>query len=187
MAAKKKYDRTKQKETLKKVLEYIEQYRAVLVFSLILAAVTVACTLYLPILTGDAINLILAPGKVDFDGIKPILFKGAIVIIIGAVAQWVMNICNNRITYAVVRDIRQEAFEKIERLPLKYIDSHPYGDIVSRIIADADQFSDGLLMGFTQLFSGVLTIAGTLIFMLTINIPMTAAVEIGRASCRERV
>lgn len=112
MAAKKKYDRTKQKETLKKVLEYIEQYRAVLVFSLILAAVTVACTLYLPILTGDAINLILAPGKVDFDGIKPILFKGAIVIIIGAVAQWVMNICNNRITYAVVRDIRQEAFEK---------------------------------------------------------------------------
>ena len=178
MAAKKKYDRTKQKETLKKVLEYIEQYRAVLVFSLILAAVTVACTLYLPILTGDAINLILAPGKVDFDGIKPILFKGAIVIIIGAVAQWVMNICNNRITYAVVRDIRQEAFEKIERLPLKYIDSHPYGDIVSRIIADADQFSDGLLMGFTQLFSGVLTIAGTLIFMLTINIPMTAAVVV---------
>ena len=178
MAAKKKYDRTKQKETLAKVLEYIEHYRAVLVFSLILAAVTVACTLYLPILTGDAINLILSPGQVDFDGIKPILYKGAAVIIIGAAAQWIMNICNNRITYAVVRDIRQEAFEKIERLPLKYIDSHPYGDIVSRIIADADQFSDGLLMGFTQLFSGVITIAGTLIFMLTINIPMTAAVVV---------
>ena len=178
MAAKKKYDRTKQKETLVKVLEYIKHYRAVLVFSLILAAVTVACTLYLPILTGDAINLILSQGQVDFNGIKPILYKGAAVIIIGAAAQWVMNICNNRITYAVVRDIRQEAFEKIERLPLKYIDSHPYGDIVSRIIADADQFSDGLLMGFTQLFSGVLTIAGTLIFMLTINIPMTAAVVV---------
>ena len=178
MAAKKKYDRTKQKETLVKVLEYIKHYRAVLVFSLILAAVTVACTLYLPILTGDAINLILSPGQVDFNGIKPILYKGAAVIIIGAAAQWIMNICNNRITYAVVRDIRQEAFEKIERLPLKYIDSHPYGDIVSRIIADADQFSDGLLMGFTQLFSGVLTIAGTLIFMLTINIPMTAAVVV---------
>ena len=178
MAAKKKYDRTKQKETLVKVLEYIKHYRAVMVFSLILAAVTVACTLYLPILTGDAINLILSQGQVDFNGIKPILYKGAAVIIIGAAAQWVMNICNNRITYAVVRDIRQEAFEKIERLPLKYIDSHPYGDIVSRIIADADQFSDGLLMGFTQLFSGVLTIAGTLIFMLTINIPMTAAVVV---------
>ncbi|MFQ7513192.1 MAG: ABC transporter ATP-binding protein [Lachnospiraceae bacterium] len=178
MAAKKKYDRTKQKETLVKVLEYIKHYRVVLVFSLILAAVTVACTLYLPILTGDAINLILSPGQVDFNGIKPILYKGAAVIIIGAAAQWIMNICNNRITYAVVRDIRQEAFEKIERLPLKYIDSHPYGDIVSRIIADADQFSDGLLMGFTQLFSGVLTIAGTLIFMLTINIPMTAAVVV---------
>ena len=178
MAAKKKYDRTKQKETLVKVLEYIKHYRAVLVFSLILAAVTVACTLYLPILTGDAINLILSPGQVDFNRIKPILYKGAAVIIIGAAAQWIMNICNNRITYAVVRDIRQEAFEKIERLPLKYIDSHPYGDIVSRIIADADQFSDGLLMGFTQLFSGVLTIAGTLIFMLTINIPMTAAVVV---------
>ena len=178
MAAKKKYDRTKQKETLVKVLEYIKHYRAILVFSLILAAVTVACTLYLPILTGDAINLILSPGQVDFNGIKPILYKGAAVIVIGAAAQWIMNICNNRITYAVVRDIRQEAFEKIERLPLKYIDSHPYGDIVSRIIADADQFSDGLLMGFTQLFSGVLTIAGTLIFMLTINIPMTAAVVV---------
>ena len=165
MAAKKKYDRTKQKETLVKVLEYIKHYRAVLVFSLILAAVTVACTLYLPILTGDAINLILSPGQVDFNGIKPILYKGAAVIIIGAAAQWIMNICNNRITYAVVRDIRQEAFEKIERLPLKYIDSHPYGDIVSRIIADADQFSDGLLMGFTQLFTGIVTILGTLFFL----------------------
>ena len=169
MAAKKKYDRTKQKETLVKVLEYIKHYRAVLVFSLILAAVTVACTLYLPILTGDAINLILSPGQVDFNGIKPILYKGAAVIIIGAAAQWIMNICNNRITYAVVRDIRQEAFEKIERLPLKYIDSHPYGDIVSRIIADADQFSDGLLMGFTQLFTGIVTILGTLFFLFSIS------------------
>lgn len=175
---KKKYDRSRQKETLGKVLAYIQHYRAVLIFSLLLAAVTVACTLYLPILTGEAINLILASGHVDFDGIVPILIKGAVVTVIGAAAQWVMNICNNRITYAVVRDVRQEAFEKIEKLPLKYIDGHPYGDIVSRIIADADQFADGLLMGFTQLFSGVLTIAGTLIFMLTINGAMTAVVVV---------
>lgn len=169
---------SKQKETLLKVLRYIKKYQAVLVLSLVLAAISVAATLYLPILFGDAINFIIGKGSVDFEGIKSLILKGVIIIAVGALAQWVMNICNNRMTYAVVRDIRQEAFERIEHLPLSYIDSHPYGDIVSRIIADADQFADGLLMGFTQLFTGVLTIVGTLIFMITINIPMTLVVVV---------
>lgn len=127
-------------------------------------------TLYLPVLIGQAIDCIVAPGAVDFEGIFPILLQGILVIAATAIAQWIMNICNNKITYHVIRDIRADAFRKIQDLPLKYIDSHPYGDIVSRVIADADQFAEGLLMGFTQFFTGVLTILGTLIFMLTINV-----------------
>ncbi len=164
------------KKTLLKVLHYIGKYGIYLVFSLIFAAVTVALTLYLPILTGDALDLIIEKGLVDFDGIFDILKKMAVVILLTAAAQWLMNICNNRITYHVVRDIRYEAFKKIQILPLKYIDGHAYGDIVSRVIADADQFADGLLMGFTQLFTGVITIFGTLGFMLSINVQITIVV-----------
>lgn len=164
------------KKTLLKVLHYIGKYSIYLVFSLIFAAVTVALTLYLPILTGDALDLIIEKGLVDFDGIYDILKKMAVVILLTAAAQWLMNICNNRITYHVVRDIRYEAFKKIQILPLKYIDGHAYGDIVSRVIADADQFADGLLMGFTQLFTGVITIFGTLGFMLAINVKITIVV-----------
>ncbi len=164
------------KKTLLKVLHYIGKYSIYLVFSLIFAAVTVALTLYLPILTGDALDLIIEKGLVDFDGIFDILKKMAVVILLTAAAQWLMNICNNRITYHVVRDIRYEAFKKIQILPLKYIDGHAYGDIVSRVIADADQFADGLLMGFTQLFTGVITIFGTLGFMVAINVKITIVV-----------
>lgn len=166
----------KQKGTLKKVLHYIKKYWIYLALSIIAAAVTVALTLYLPILTGDAIDLILAKGLVDFPGIFVILKKMAVVILITAFAQWLMNVCNNKMTYQIVQDIRNEAFRKIEILPLKYIDGHSYGEIVSRVIADVDQFADGLLMGFTQFFTGVITIVGTLGFMLSINIAITGVV-----------
>ncbi len=166
----------KQKGTLKKVLHYIKKYWIYLALSIIAAAVTVALTLYLPILTGDAIDLILAKGLVDFSGIFVILRKMAVVILITAFAQWLMNVCNNKMTYQIVQDIRNEAFCKIEILPLKYIDGHSYGEIVSRVIADVDQFADGLLMGFTQFFTGVITIVGTLGFMLSINIAITGVV-----------
>lgn len=166
----------KDKSTIVKVLKYIKRYSIFLVFSILLAAVTVACTLYVPILTGDAIDLIIERGLVDFDGIFTILKKMAAVILAGAMAQWLMNVCNNKITYNVIRDIRREAIRKLEELPLKYIDGHPYGDVVSRIIADVDQFADGLLMGFTQFFTGVITILGTLGFMLTISVPITVVV-----------
>ena len=165
-----------QKGTLKKVLRYIKKYWIYLALSIIAAAVTVALTLYLPILTGDAIDLILAKGLVDFPGIFVILKKMAVVILIMAFAQWLMNVCNNKMTYQIVQDIRNEAFRKIEILPLKYIDGHSYGEIVSRVIADVDQFADGLLMGFTQFFTGVITIVGTLGFMLSINIAITGVV-----------
>lgn len=161
-----------------KVLRYIKKYRFFVILSLALAAVTVALTLYLPILTGNAVDLILGKGQVDFDAIFAILKRMAIIMVITAIAQWIMGLCNNHITYHVVRDIREKAFEKLEILPLKYIDGHSYGEIVSRIIADADQFADGLLMGFTQLFSGVITILGTLLFMLSINIRITLVVVI---------
>jgi ATP-binding cassette subfamily B protein len=164
------------KKTLKKVFRYIQRYIPVLVLSVLLAAVTVALTLYFPILTGNAIDLILEKGKVDFTQIKAILTKGAVVIVLTAAAQWLMNICNNRMTYSIVRDIRKDAFDKLEKLPLSYIDSHSHGDMVSRIIADVDTFAEGLLMGFTQLFSGVATILGTLIFMLTISVKITFVV-----------
>ena len=167
-----------QKSTLRKVLRYIRRYWGYLGASIILAAVTVALTLYLPILIGQAVDRIVGKGAVDFAGIFVILRKMAVIIGLTAVAQWVMNACNNKITYNVIRDIRTEAFEKIEKLPLKYLDAHSYGEIVSRVIADVDQFADGLLMGFTQFFTGIVTIFGTLIFMLTISVRITAAVVV---------
>ena len=167
-----------QKETLRKVLKSIRPYRLYLIISILLAAVTVLLTLYLPILIGDAIDHIVAPGKVDFDQLKPLLFRGAIIVLITAAAQWIMNICNNHLTYNIVRDVRKAAFRKIEILPLSYIDAHPTGEIVSRVIADADQFADGLLMGFTQLFTGVLTIIGTLGFMLSVDVVITIVVVV---------
>ena len=165
-----------QKSTLRKVLRYIRRYWGYLGASIILAAVTVALTLYLPILIGQAVDRIVGKGAVDFAGIFVILRKMAVIIGLTAVAQWVMNACNNKITYNVIRDIRTEAFDKIEKLPLKYLDAHSYGEIVSRVIADVDQFADGLLMGFTQFFTGIVTIFGTLIFMLTISVRITVAV-----------
>ena len=165
-------------ETIKRVLKYTKKYNIYIAFSLILAAVTVVLTLYLPILTGNAVDLMLGKDAVKFTGLMAILKKMAVIIAFTALAQWLMNICNNKITYNVVRDIRKDAFEKIQILPLKYIDGHPSGDVVSRVIADADQFADGLLMGFTQAFTGVLTILGTLIFMLSLNVWITLVVVI---------
>ena len=164
--------------TLKKVLHYMKHYIPLLVLSMILATVSVALTLYFPILTGRAIDLILAKGRVDFDGIIALAKQGVIVIAITAAAQWIMNMCNNRMTYNIVRDIRKDAFDKMEKLPFSYIDSHSHGDMVSRIIADVDTFADGLLMGFTQLFTGLATIIGTLLFMISINIKITFVVVI---------
>ena len=167
---------TGQIATLKKVMHYLKHYIPILILSVVLATVTVALTLYFPILTGRAIDLILDKGHVDFSGILAIAKEGAIVIGITAAAQWVMNMCNNRMTYNIVRDIRRDAFERIEHLPLSYIDSHSHGDMVSRIIADVDTFADGLLMGFTQLFTGLATIIGTLLFMLFVNVKITVVV-----------
>ena len=164
------------KETMKRVLKYIRKYTPALVLSLLLAGLTVLLTLYIPILTGNAVDLIIGKGQVDMPGIFAIMKKIAIAMIITAVGQWVMNTCNNYITYHVIRDIRTDAFAKLEILPLKYLDAHAYGDIVSRVIADVDTFADGLLMGFTQLFTGVLTILCTLGFMLVTNVPITLVV-----------
>ena len=165
-------------KTIRKVLTYIRNYWMYLGASVLLAAATVVLTLYIPILTGQAVDFILAKGLVDFVGIAVILKKMAIVIFLTAAAQWLMNVCNNHMTYHIVRDIRKDAFERLEHLPLKFLDAHSYGEIVSRVIADVDQFADGLLMGFTQLFSGVLTIVITLVFMITINIKITLAVVV---------
>lgn len=162
-----------QKDTIKKVLDYIKKYKILVALSLIFAAVTVALTLYVPILTGRAVDFIIGKGNVDFDSLIKIAVEIVVIVAITAVLQWLMSICNNKITYGVVRDIRNEAFEKIERMPLSYIDTHEHGDIVSRIIADVDTFADGLLMGFTQAFTGIITIFGTLIFMVTINFKIT--------------
>ena len=164
------------KETMKRVLKYIRKYTPALVLSLLLAGLTVLLTLYIPILTGNAVDLIIGKGQVDMPGIFAIMIKIAIVMIITAAGQWVMNTCNNYITYHVIRDIRTDAFAKLEILPLKYLDAHAYGDIVSRVVADVDTFADGLLMGFTQLFTGVLTILCTLGFMLVTNVPITLVV-----------
>ena len=164
------------KSTLARILDYIGVYRWLVLLSLVLAAVTVATTLYAPILVGEGVDLILGPGQVDFGRLQEILKRVAVVIFITALAQWLMNHINNRITYHVVKDIRTRAFNHLEVLPLSYIDSHQYGDVISRIIADIDQFSEGLLMGFTQLFTGLLTIVGTLAFMLMVNPLITAVV-----------
>ena len=168
--------KTTNKATMKRVLKYIRKYTPALVLSLLLAGLTVLLTLYIPILTGNAVDLIIGKGQVDMPGIFSIMKKIAIAMIITAVGQWVMNTCNNYITYHVIRDIRTDAFAKLEILPLKYLDAHAYGDIVSRVIADVDTFADGLLMGFTQLFTGVLTILCTLGFMLVTNVPITLVV-----------
>lgn len=164
------------KPEIKKVLQYLKKYWFYMILSLILAFVSVVLTLYIPVLTGDAIDYIIGKGQVDFDTIMQILKKMVVVIAITAVAQWLMNVCNNKVTYRVVQDIRAEAFAKLERLPLKYLDAHSYGEIVSRVIADVDQFADGLLMGFTQFFTGVITIFGTLVFMLSVNVKIALVV-----------
>ena len=165
-----------QMNTLKKVLQYIETYRFWMLASIVLAAVTVALTLYIPILVGRAIDFIIDRGNVDFVSITKLLVEIAILAVSTAVLQWIMNTINNKVTYQVVRDVRNQAFIRIQKLPLKYMDAHSYGEIVSRVIADVDQFADGLLMGFTQLFTGVVTIIGTLIFMLTIHPGITLVV-----------
>ena len=163
-------------KTVKKVIIRIKKYWVFLILSIIMATITVASSLYVPILVGNAIDYIIGPSNVNFRLIAQILAEIGVVIGITALSQWIMNICNNKITYHVTRDIRDEAIEKIEHLPLKYIDGHSYGEIVSRVIADVDQFADGLLMGFTQFFSGVMTILGTLGFMLSINVKITLVV-----------
>lgn len=165
-----------QKDTIKMVFHYISHYRLLIVFSLLFAIITVASTLYLPILTGQAVDRMVEAGKVNFDGLYEILIRMLVVIGVTGTAQWAMNAANNRITFLVVRDIRRDTFKKIQKLPLKYLDSHAAGDLVSRMIADVDQFTDGLLMGFTQAFTGVLTILGTLFFMLRIHIGITLVV-----------
>ena len=157
------------KETIKKIMTYISNYKLYVIGSFVFAAISVVLTLYVPILIGEGVDFILDKGLVDFAGLMAILKKMFVVILVTALAQWLMNLCNNRITFHVVRDIRTKAFERLEHVPVKYIDDNAHGDIISRVIADVDQFSDGLLMGFTQLFSGVLTIVGTLVFMLSIN------------------
>ena len=167
-----------QMKTLKKVLRYMKKYIPLLVISILLATVTVAMTLYFPILTGNALDLIVGKELVDFVGITEILKMAVLVIVINAIAQWVMNICNNRMTYHIVMDIRKDAFQKIERLPLSYIDTKSHGDLTSRVIADVDTFAEGLLMGFTQLFSGVATIVGTLLFMLSLDVKITLVVVV---------
>ena len=166
----------KNQDTMKKVFKLIRPYMHYLILSLIFAAISVALTLYAPILSGNAIDLILSKEHVDFAGVFQILKKYAVVIILTGVAQWLMNLCNNKITYRVVKDVRIRAFAKLQELPLKYIDSHQYGETISRIITDVEQFSDGLLMGFSQLFTGIVTIVGTLLFMLTINVKISLVV-----------
>ena len=173
---KKKVDHAAQRVIIKKVLRYLGRYRIFLWLSLALAFMTVALQLYIPKLTGEVVDFMIGAGSVQFAGVIGIIIKIAVSAMIAGLGQWLMNLCNNKMTYDVVRDIRNDAFHKIEQLPLSYIDSHPYGEIESRVIADADQFADGLLMGFTQLFTGVITILGTLCFMLSINIGITIAV-----------
>ena len=151
-----------QREALRKVLSRLKKYRVLIALSILFAAVTVALTLYVPVLVGDTIDMIVGPGDVNFTGIASSLVQIAIIVCVTALLQWLMNTINNKITFQVVRDVRSEAFRKLQILPLKYLDAHSHGEIVSRVIADVDQFADGLLMGFTQLFTGVLTILGTL-------------------------
>ncbi len=162
--------------TIKRVGKLLLPYLHYLILSLVFAVITVDFTLYAPILIGDAVDFIVGKGQVDFGKILQILVKLAVIIGVTSVAQWLMNLCNNQITYRVVKDVRMNAFEHLQKLPLKYVDSHPYGETISRIITDVEQFSDGLLMGFSQLFTGVVTIAGTLAFMLSINVKISLIV-----------
>lgn len=164
------------KEIIRRIFSYVKRYNALMIFSLLLSVVSVAGSLYIPVLVGRSIDLIIDTGVVYFGRIIPILIKIAVIVSITAVCQWIMNVLNNKITLGVVRDMRDKAFSKLEKLPVSYIDSHPGGDIVSRVIADADQFADGLLMGFTQFFTGIITIIGTLAFMLSINLWITLVV-----------
>lgn len=166
------------KQILNRVFSYVGRYKIHLAFSLLLAAVSVAGTLYVPVLLGNVIDFIVDKGKVDFDGMVPILVEVCVIVCVVALSQWIMNVLNNKITFGVVKDMRDKAFSKIEKLPVSYIDSHPSGEVVSRVIADVDQFADGLLMGFTQFFTGIITIIGTLIFMLSINFWITVVVVI---------
>ena len=176
MADKNQLSKESQKNTIKRVLGFISPYRFYVWMSLLFAFITVVTTLYAPILTGDAIDYIIGKGRVVFAGLKPLLLQFAVVILITAVSQWIMSLCNNKITYQVVKDIRTKVFEHLNCLPLKYIDNRQYGEVVSRVINDVDQFSEGLLMGFTQLFTGVITILGTLLFMLSVNVKITLVV-----------
>lgn len=166
----------RQAATLKEVIRRLGRYRIFLVFSILLATVSVALTLYIPKLTGHAVDYVIGKGEVNFPGVIRVMIQIGVCTLITALAQWLMNVCNNKMTYQMVQDIRNEAFDKIEQLPLKYIDGHPYGEVVSRVIADVDQFSDGLLMGFTQLFTGIATIIGTFCFMLSVNVSITFVV-----------
>lgn len=165
-----------QAATLKEVICRLGRYRIFLVFSILLATVSVALTLYIPKLTGHAVDYVIGKGEVNFPGVIQVMIQIGVCTLITALAQWLMNVCNNKMTYQMIQDIRNEAFDKIEQLPLKYIDGHPYGEVVSRVIADVDQFSDGLLMGFTQLFTGIATIVGTFCFMLSVNVSITFVV-----------
>lgn len=180
MADKRKINSEKKQKsqaaTLKEVICRLGRYRIFLVFSILLATVSVALTLYIPKLTGHAVDYVIGKGKVNFPGVIQVMIQIGVCTLITALAQWLMNVCNNKMTYQMVQDIRNEAFDKIEQLPLKYIDGHPYGEVVSRVIADVDQFSDGLLMGFTQLFTGIATIIGTFCFMLSVNVSITFVV-----------
>ena len=176
MAENKQLSKEKQKSTIKRVLEFIKPYRVYVYLSLFFAFLTVVTTLYAPIITGNAIDFIVDKGRVDFEGLKPLLIKFSIVILLTAVTQWIMSLCNNKITYQVVKDIRTQVFEHLNQLPLRYIDGKPYGEVVSRVVNDVDQFSEGLLMGFTQLFTGVITILGTLLFMFSINVKIALVV-----------
>lgn len=168
----------KNKEVLKKVSKYVGNYKIYLILSMVFAVISVAGTLYVPVLIGNVIDFIISKNNVDFAAITPILIRVCIIVAGVALCQWLMNVCNNKITFNVVRDMRDRAFRKIETLPISYIDSHPSGEIVSRVIADVDQFADGLLMGFTQFFTGIVTILGTLGFMLSINVWITIVVVV---------
>ena len=164
------------KEALRRVLTYIRPYGFFVGVSLVVAAVSVAAQLYIPLLCGDAIDLMIGPGQVDRSGVWTIILEILVVMALAALAQWLLSVCNNRITFSVTRDLRNDAIHKIQSLPLSYLDSHPSGDIVSRMVADVDTFADGLLMGFTQLFTGILTILGTLLFMFRENVPISLVV-----------
>lgn len=175
----KKENSSRQKETLIKVLKYIKPYRVLMALTILMATVSVTLTLYLPILTGNAVDMLESVGESFFwTRLYRILGKMAVVVLLTSLAQWIMSICNNKIVYNIIQDIRKKAFRKLEILPLKYMDAHSHGDIVSRVVADVDQFADGLLIGFTQLFTGVITIIGTLGFMLSVNVGITAVVVV---------